>query len=203
LKSEDATEAELAEAFQKIGALIVAASQLDVSISKLIAAMAEMAQNPAADMLIHSIDLSRKRQIIESYCSMFDGNGLDAPLDRLAKFSEHLRPVFDDRNTAAHGLLKRHDGKLCVTGYAAVRRPRRSHHHRRHCRGGCRASSGEGLEREDVAQHPRDRGMAHRDRPGRALIDPDMFESTGRENALAAPVGHEIISERGQLVRQG
>jgi hypothetical protein len=122
LKSEDATEAELAEAFQKIGALIVAASQLDVSISKLIAAMAEMAQNPAADMLIHSIDLSRKRQIIESYCSMFDGNGLDAPLDRLAKFSEHLRPVIDDRNTAAHGLLKRHDGKLCVTGYAAVRR---------------------------------------------------------------------------------
>lgn len=120
LRSEDATDTELATAFQKIGALIVAASQLDVSISKLIAAMAEMAQNPAADMLIHSIDLSRKRQIVESYCSMFAGTGLDF-IDRLAKFAGDLKPVIDDRNTAAHGLLKRHNGKLCVTGYAAVR----------------------------------------------------------------------------------
>jgi hypothetical protein len=120
LKSEDATQAELATAFQKIGALIVAASQLDVSISRLIAAMAQMAQNPAADMLIHSIDLSRKRQIVESYCSMFAGAGLDF-IDRLTKFASDLKPVIDDRNTAAHGLLKRHKGKLCVTGYAAVR----------------------------------------------------------------------------------
>jgi len=120
LKSDDASEAELATAFQKIGALIVAASQLDVSISKLIAAMTEMAENPAADMLIHSIDLSRKRQIIESYCSMFAGTGIDF-IDRLTKFAGDLKPVIDDRNTAAHGLLKPHNGKLCVSGYAAVR----------------------------------------------------------------------------------
>lgn len=120
LRSGDATDTELATAFQKIGGMIVAASQLDVSISRLIAAMAEMAENPAADMLIHSIDLSRKRQIIESYCSMFSNFGLDF-IDRLAKFSKDLKPVIDDRNTVAHGLLKRHDGKLCVSGYAAVR----------------------------------------------------------------------------------
>jgi hypothetical protein len=69
--------------------LIVAASQLDVSISKLIAATVELGQTPAADMLIHSIDLSRKRQIIESYCSMFAGTGIDF-IERLEKFSTDL-----------------------------------------------------------------------------------------------------------------
>lgn len=120
LRSDDATEAELATAFQKVGALIIAASQLDVSISKLIAAMTEMAQNPAADILIHAIDLSRKRQVIESYCSVFSASGFDF-IDRLAKFAGDLKPTIDDRNTAAHGLLKRHNGKLCVFGYAAPR----------------------------------------------------------------------------------
>jgi hypothetical protein len=122
LKSDIATEAELAEVCQKIGALILAASHLDIFISQLIAAMTEMAKNSVADMLIHSIDLSRKRQIIESYCSMFDGHGVGAPIDRLAKFSRDLGPVIDDRNTAAHGQLTRREGKLCVTGYSAVRR---------------------------------------------------------------------------------
>jgi hypothetical protein len=120
LESQDATPAELATAFQKIGKLIVAASQLDVSISKLIAATVELGKNPAADMLIHSIDLSRKRQIIESYCSMFAGAKIDF-IERLEKFSADLKPAIDDRNTAAHGLLKRHNGKLCISGYASVR----------------------------------------------------------------------------------
>jgi hypothetical protein len=120
LKSEDATEAELDEACRKIGALILSCSQLDISIKKLITAIADLSDNPASHLLIHSVDLSRKRQIIESYCTMFTGSGLPG-IDMLAKFAASLKPVIDDRNTAAHGILKHHAGRLCLGSFTAVK----------------------------------------------------------------------------------
>jgi len=119
-RSDDATPQELAGAFEKIGALIVGCSQLDVAISHLIAATVEMAENPAADLLIHAIDLSRKRLILDSYCSMFEGSGIEA-IARLVKFSAALKDTIDDRNTVAHGLLRRNGGRLCIGSFAAVK----------------------------------------------------------------------------------
>ena len=119
-RSQDAAPQELDNFFRDIGALIVATSQLDVQISKLISAMAEMGENPAAHFLIHAVDLGRKREIIESYCSMFEGAGLSAISD-LRRLNGIVKDVAADRNTVAHGVLRKVSGHLAIESFAATR----------------------------------------------------------------------------------
>ena len=116
LRFEGLSDADVTSACEAIGRFTVTVSYLDIEISKLMASMFELHRSPFADNLIHSIDLGRKREIINAFAKPLKTSQLAVDL---AKLASDVGDTVSDRNVVAHGALRLIDDQICIASFGA------------------------------------------------------------------------------------
>ena len=95
-----------------IGRFITSVSDLDAATSVLLGSLVQM-HGEVHDMVLHSIDFNRKREIIKSLALMAPKGAMMVEIRGLNDRADQLMST---RNAVAHGLLHTQGGKLIIGG---------------------------------------------------------------------------------------
>lgn len=116
LRFENLSDEVAEAAYTEIGRFMVAVSALDLEVSRLASAIFEMSDNAFSAILLHSIDLSRKREILSAFASTVPNH---TDMVELSALMKAIGDVSTDRNTVAHGIFEFIRAELGLISYAA------------------------------------------------------------------------------------
>lgn len=111
VRLENFTPEERALAFETVGRFVHAVSELDLMISALVAALMGLSEVGAHEMLVHSIDLNRKCEILRTIAAFAPEREEFKTVRRIVKFTQRAN---ERRNIAAHGILGEVNGKIAA-----------------------------------------------------------------------------------------
>lgn len=117
LALEEVDASALLEAERLIGKFILHASYLDMAFSSLLTVVLGMHASPFSEMVVHSVDLNRKREILRSFAGPMKGNPLAAELNAIC---DGAGDIASARNAVAHGLLFFDDQNRLSIGSASA-----------------------------------------------------------------------------------
>jgi hypothetical protein len=102
---------QITDAYREIGRFVTSVADLDAIVSTLLSASTQT-RGEVADLIVHSIDFNRKREILKSLRLIGAKADLYKEIMNLVDTADAL---IKKRHIAAHGMIAPQDGKLVIS----------------------------------------------------------------------------------------